>query len=437
MAHKVRQPRRSLKRILGLCMFLVAACQGKYHTYTTDTAEPAPVDTAQSPSSPNDTADSTDTNSDALSDETLLREAIEGLRDADETFSTIAAQGGFPIKTSQNTYLFACLCEGGDWSLTGSFTEWTLLPMTQSGAIWWLETTVDAPAEVLYKFSDGQAYIPDPFARRYGYDDNGEFSLVESSNAHLERWYSEGAEQLMARRLRIWVPEGGQFERTLYVHDAQNIFDPSAPWGGWRLQDSLPEKTLVVGIDNTIQRMEEYTHTTDSIDGSVYGGLGDAYADYLHLEIRPFIEAHYGTAPSNGLMGASLGGLISLYTALRYPNDYAMAISLSGTVGWGRIEQSNLTIIELFEDAGQQPFAIYIDSGGYGDCYDSDGDGIQDDNWNSPDNYCENLQFRDSLANIGYRFDESLWHWHEDGAEHNEAAWAARVWRPLSHFSSL
>ena len=201
---------------------------------------------------------------------------------------------------------------GWSWSLTGSFTEWTLLPDPKR-RIWWLETTVDSPAEALYKFSDGQAYIPDPFARRYGYDENGEFSLVESSKAHLERWYSEGTDQLMARRLRIWVPEGGQFERTLYVHDAQNIFDPRAPWGGWRLPDSLPEKTLVVGIDNTIQRMEEYTHTTDSIDGSVYGGLGDAYADYLHLEFDPSLRT-LRTAPSNGLMGASLGGLISLYT---------------------------------------------------------------------------------------------------------------------------
>lgn len=438
LTHKLRQPQRSLKHTLGLCLFFLSACQGKYHTYQSSSQPGQPSDTAQTGSTDQgDTADTDTPIDEGLSDVELLRAAINGDIDANDAFKTIASQGGFPVKTGSNTYLFACLCDGGTWSLTGTFTEWTPLPMTQSGSIWWLETTVDDAIDALYKFSDGENYIPDPYARRYGYDDNGEHSLVESQRAHLERWHSEGNAAVMPRRIRVWVPEDGVFDRTLFVHDAQNIFDPNASWGGWKLQDSVPEKTLVVGLDNTVQRMDEYTHTADRIDGTEVGGLGDAYADYLHLEIRPFIESQYGAAQINGLMGASLGGLISLYTALRYPNGYDMAISLSGTVGWGRIDHDNPTIIELFQDAGIQPFAIYIDSGGYGDCYDSDGDGIQDDSWNSPDNYCENLQFRDTLANLGYSFDVSLWHWHENGAEHNEAAWAARVWRPLSHFYSL
>ena len=437
LAHKLRQPQNSLKHMTGLFLILLSACQGKYQAYQSTKQAAQDTDTAQTSTVEDDTAPADSPDYETLNDEELLRAAINGERNADETFKIIASQGGFPIKTGANTFLFACLCDSGPWSLTGMFSEWALLPMIQSGSIWWLETTIDDATDTLYKFSNGQVYIPDPYARRYGYDNNGEYSLVEAQRAHLERWHNDGNEDILARRIRVWVPENGHFDRTLFVHDAQNIFDPSAPWGGWKLQDSVPEKTLVVGVDNSIQRMDEYTHTTDRIDEGEVGGLGDAYANYLHMEIRPFIEDQYGVAEINGLMGASLGGLISLYTALRYPNAYDMAISLSGTVGWGRIELSNPTIIELFQNAGQQPFAIYIDSGGYGDCYDSDGDGIQDDNLNSPDNYCENLQFRDSLADLGYSFDVSLWHWHENGAEHNEAAWAARVWRPLSHFYSL
>ena len=298
----------------------------------------SPSDTAQTGNTDQgDTADTDTPIDEGLSDVELLRAAINGDIDANDAFKTIASQGGFPVKTGSNTYLFACLCDGGTWSLTGTFTEWTSTPMTQSGSIWWLETTVDDAIDALYKFSDGENYIPDPYARRYGYDDNGEHSLVESSTRPSRtlaqrRKFSSHAPQPASLGSGKWG-----FDRTLFVHDAQNIFDPNAPWGGWKLQDSLCLRrpwwwdwtTRFNGWMNTpTQRIR--------IDGMEVGGLGDAYADYLHLEIRPFIETQYGAAQINGLMGASLGGLISLYTALRYPNGYDMAISLSGTVGWGR-----------------------------------------------------------------------------------------------------
>ena len=38
---------------------------------------------------------------------------------------------------------------------------------------------------------------------------------------------------------------------------------------------------------------------------------------------------------------------------------------------------------------------------------------------------------------IGYEYDKDLFHWHEPGAHHNEAAWAARVSRPLKIFSEI
>ena len=43
-------------------------------------------------------------------------------------------------------------------------------------------------------------------------------------------------------------------------------------------------------------------------------------------------------------------------------------------------------------------------------------------------------QFADALAGAGYTWDTTLFHWHEPGAPHNEAAWAARVWRPIEQF---
>ena len=67
---------------------------------------------------------------------------------------------------------------------------------------------------------------------------------------------------------------------------------------------------------------------------------------------------------------------------------------------------------------------------------DSDSDLIQDDDANASDNYCENLQLRNTLAGAGYTAAD-LDYFVQPGAMHNEAAWAARVSRPVQLFESL
>jgi len=44
---------------------------------------------------------------------------------------------------------------------------------------------------------------------------------------------------------------------------------------------------------------------------------------------------------------------------------------------------------------------------------------------------------RDALLSVGYAFNVDLAHWWEPGAPYNEAAWAARVFRPLDIFRGL
>lgn len=372
-----------------------------------------------------------------VEDEAALREAIAGERDAEAALARVAASGGLPVKTADGTFLFACLCGEGSWSLAGDHEGWSGQPMTRAGELWWIEVEIAEPDGSLYKFTDGESWIADPLGRRYGYDEYGEHSLVRASAAHLERWYEVEAEGLLPRDLQVWVPADGAFSHTLYAHDGQNLFDPNAFWGGWRLDESLPDGVLVVGIDNTADRMEEYTHTTDELSGSTYGGEGAAYARLVEETIRPAMEAAYGEPEVVGTMGSSLGGLISFVIADQYPDRYDMAISLSGTMGWGSIGSDNETIIEIYEAAGHRSTALYLDSGGAGPCEDSDGDGIEDDSWDATDNYCENRQLADVLERVGYVYETDLWHWHEEGAEHNEAEWAARVWRPLEIFASL
>ncbi|MEZ4446109.1 MAG: alpha/beta hydrolase-fold protein [Polyangiaceae bacterium] len=286
-----------------------------------------------------------------------------------------------------------------------------------------------------YKFTDGATYVADPWARAYVYDSFGELSLIAPTDAHLERHFEVGDVDTLPRRVRVWHP-GGQPSHVLYVQDGQNLFDPDAPFGGWHLQDVAPAGMMLVGIDNTSDRFDEYTPVPDVIGGNLVGGEADDYAAFLHDEVRPLIAEHYGEPAKVGVMGSSLGGLVSLFIA-HEASDYVFAASLSGTLGWGSIGTNNLTLIEDFAQSPSPTFTIYLDAGGGGTCVDSDMDGIEDDAPDGADNYCENRQMRDTLLGLGMQQGVDLFFVHEPGAPHNEAAWAARVATPMTIFAGL
>ena len=167
------------------------------------------------------------------------------------------------------------------------------------------------------------------------------------------------------------------------------------------------------------------------LDGAPpHGGWAPAYADYVEQVVRPLMEARYGAPARTGVMGSSLGGLVSLYINLRFTGRYDFVASLSGTVGWGSIQPGlhNLTVIERYQALTACPAGVlYLDSGGgpgTTGCLDSDLDGIFDDGSGS-DNYCENAQLRDVLTGLGCG--GSLHYAWEQGASHDEAAWKNRV----------
>ena len=94
----------------------------------------------------------------------------------------------------------------------------------------------------------------------------------------------------------------------------------------------------------------------------------------------------------------------------------------------------------LWSSVEPMDLVVYVDSGGSdgGDgCVDLDGDGLPEDDPNDDDNYCVNRQFADAMATHGYVWDESLFHYWDSYASHNEAAWAGRVDRPLGVFADL
>lgn len=361
---------------------------------------------------------------------------VDALRgDLQGTLGAKAAESGWPLQVDNgNTFVFVSV-DPSLSLLAGDFNAWTGAAMTKESGFSWM--CAPAKAGDGYKFTNNTDWVADPWSRSYNYDQFGEISLIQPTKSHLDRHFDVKDANVVPRTVRVWVPEGG-YSRVLYVHDGQNLFDPDAFFGGWKLQESAPAGMLLVGIDNTPDRMDEYTHVVDMIQGMNLGGKGDAYAAFVQSTVRPLIQKTYGETGPIGTMGSSLGGLISFHIAYQYPGEYAFAASLSGTMGWGSISLNNETMIERYAKKGHQSTYLYLDSGGGAtNCVDADMDGILDDDPTAEDNYCENIQLRDTLESVGYTLGTDLAHWWETGAPHNEAAWAARVFRPLDIFAGL
>lgn len=124
----------------------------------------------------------------------------------------------------------------------------------------------------------------------------------------------------------------------LYMHDGQNLFDRNTSFAGeWRVDESLDSLYqtgfnvgIVVGIENGgSHRLAEYTPWPHPTYG---GGEGDRYIQFIRNTLKPYIDNNYRTLPEGkhtGIMGSSLGGLISMYAGLQYPEDFTKVGALS------------------------------------------------------------------------------------------------------------
>jgi predicted alpha/beta superfamily hydrolase len=232
------------------------------------------------------------------------------------------------------------------------------------------------------------------------------------------------------RDVTVYVPPQyeAQPERhfpVLYLHDGQNLFDPSTSFVSgrtWRVAESADEAILagevepliIVGIANTGEhRLGEYTPTRDFKMG---GGLADKYGRLITEELIPFIDANYRTQKdisNTGMGGSSLGGLVTLYLGLKYAGIFSKLAVLSPSVWW-----NHKSIIGYVNDARHEHRPrIWLDVG------DAEGKRTLAD---------ADLLERRLMAN-GWRPEIDLHYEHIRGGTHDEASWAKRV-RPLLQF---
>lgn len=116
----------------------------------------------------------------------------------------------------------------------------------------------------------------------------------------------------------------------IYMHDAQNLFDVKTSYAGeWKVDetlDSLKAKVIVIGIEHgNDKRLAELTPFKNEKYG---GGNADAYLDFIVTTLKPHIDLKYRTKPKakhTTIFGSSLGGLVSFYAVLKYPEVFGNA----------------------------------------------------------------------------------------------------------------
>ena len=140
------------------------------------------------------------------------------------------------------------------------------------------------------------------------------------------------APQLKTKK-KIWVYLPLNYEKStkkypvIYMHDAQNLFDKNTSFAGeWNIDetlDSLKAKVIVIGIEHgNEKRIDELTPYKNEKYG---GGNANSYLEFIVKTLKPLIDTTYRTktnAKNTAIWGSSLGGLVSFYAALKYPEVF-------------------------------------------------------------------------------------------------------------------
>lgn len=218
--------------------------------------------------------------------------------------------------------------------------------------------------------------------------------------------------QLENRRdLLVYLPPdyaaGGGPYPVLYMHDGQNLFDQATSFGGheWRVDETMEAlaeeriSAIVVGLPNMGEdRIAEY----NPFPGR--GGRGEEYLSFLVSTVKPLIDETFRTRRERehtGMIGSSMGGLISLYGFFRYPEVFGLVGSMSPALWF-----AGGAIYSYVSQVPFRPGRIYLDHGTH-------------------DNRAGRMNRL--LVDKGYEPGQHLLYIKEEGGEHNEPTWARRL----------
>lgn len=232
----------------------------------------------------------------------------------------------------------------------------------------------------------------------------------------------------ITRTVRIYLPERylhspDEHFGVIYMHDGQNVFEhpASARFPTWAADLTLERlqyegrigSWLIVAVDHSPARFEEYSPWDEPRHKA--RGRAEYYARFLVEELKPWVDSNLrtlGDPAHTATAGSSLGGLISLYLALKHSNTFGRIAAFSPSVMW-----RNGELFRAWSSRAEHGPKIYLDAGAK-EWITLDG---------VPLPYGEKVAaFHKHLLSLGYG-EHELKLVLEPKGEHAEADWARRL----------
>jgi predicted alpha/beta superfamily hydrolase len=152
----------------------------------------------------------------------------------------------------------------------------------------------------------------------------------------------------------------------LYLQDAQNLFNENAPFGNWQIDKKLAVmsdygigKIIIIAIEHAEkERVLEYNFGKTLLGQ----GEGKKYIRFIADTLKPFIDKNFRTKSereSTGIGGSSMGGLVSIFSGLIYPEVYGKLMIFSPSL-WV-IPKIKFSFLDFFEPMNTK---VYLYAGG-------------------------------------------------------------------------
>ncbi|MGE5106500.1 MAG: alpha/beta hydrolase [Sphingobacteriales bacterium] len=223
------------------------------------------------------------------------------------------------------------------------------------------------------------------------------------------------------RRIWIYLPKGYEQSKkqypVMYLQDGQNVFDAATSFAGeWQADETMDSLVnngtracIMVAIDNGgSKRLNEYSLYDFRLNNAgEIKAEGDEYLEFLAKTLKPFIDKSYRTQKdkiNTYIAGSSMGGLISFYALMKYPDLFGGAGVFSPSF------QVVPDLNKLIGNAAKKVNAkIFFYAGG------GEGESM--------------VSLMDSVADrVGLSTQSIIYKVVDPEAKHNEAAW--RKWFP-------
>jgi hypothetical protein len=260
-----------------------------------------------------------------------------------------------------------------------------------------------------------------------------------SAKGSIETFKFEG------RRIDVWVPEVlDELTPLVIAHDGGNfLMDISETWNGqnWGIPEAISSSRIVavngrLPIFVGVHRVDDSLRMNELVPEDVLKAhpqllnqvdpihrptnleyKGNEYQDLLALRLVPEIARRYSLKldPSRtAQLGASLGGLATIYGVMKHPEVFGTALALS--TSWPLGGQELIDI--LVKDLGK-PGSVRI----YSDCGTIELDASYF-HWHFK--FVEAMDKAGWVRDVSYRAE--LW----PGTGHNETWWGQRVEHPIN-----